>query len=243
MKKILVFLILFNTFGFSQNQSFIEKFIEANKLYEQQKYSEAINVYKELLSTKSMEVYYNIGNAYFKDKKIGYAILYYEKALKISPRDPDINYNLDYVRSFVKETAVQDTVGKFLNQMYNFVTLNELVLFTSIILLVLTGLLFFYLFKKVELVYWLSIGFGILFFVLLIWTCSRIYQNEDVIYAIVVESLAEAKSAPQDDYTTSFTIPEGKKVQILQTRDGWYEIFLKSENLKGWVKKEVLEII
>jgi tetratricopeptide (TPR) repeat protein len=243
MKKILVFLILFNTFGFSQNQSFIEKFIEANKLYEQQKYSEAINVYKELLSTKSMEVYYNIGNAYFKDKKIGYAILYYEKALKISPRDPDINYNLDYVRSFVKETAVQDTVGKFLNQMYNFVTLNELVLFTSIILLVLTGLLFFYLFKKVELVYWLSIGFGILFFVLLIWTCSRIYQNEDVIYAIVVETLAEAKSAPQDDYTTSFTIPEGKKVQILQTRDGWYEIFLKSENLKGWVKKEVLEII
>ncbi|MFH1824644.1 MAG: tetratricopeptide repeat protein [Candidatus Firestonebacteria bacterium] len=245
MRKLLLLAVLLSSAGFSQSQNFVEKFAGANKLYESEKYSEAINNYKELLNSgqRSAEVYYNLGNAYLKDKKVGYSILYYEKALKISPRDPDIKYNLDYVKSFVKETTVEDVASKFLNQLYNFATLNELVLLTSIILFILISLLFFYMFRKIELIYWLNVGFGILFLLLLIWTGARIYQNENIIYAIVIESLAESRSAPQNDYPVSFTIPEGKKVQILQTRNNWYEIFLKSENLKGWVKEEILEII
>ncbi len=217
-------------------------FDEANKLYEAGKYFEAAAAYNALLSSgnKSAEVYYNLGNAYFKDKKTGLAILNYEKALKLAPRDADIKYNLEFARSFIKEAAVEDTLTKFLNSLYYYLTLNELCILLALAFLSVMGLLTYRLFQKNELSYWLAFSCSIVFCLVLIFSALRIFENETTRAAIVIAPSVEAKAAPLETNPASFTIPEGKKVQILNSRKDWVEIFLKSENMKGWIKQEAI---
>lgn len=244
MRKFLILdILLLYAAIFAQEPS--ARFAEANKLYEQGKYPEAVNIYKELVYSgkETPEIYFNLGNACFKDKKIGYAILYYEKALKLSPRDADIKYNLDYVKNFVKETAVEDAVARLLNSIFCFFTLNELAVLACILSFIFFSLLMYHILIKKELFFWLTISSAIIFVIFAVWLGIRIYQNESVLYGIITESQIEAKSAPQDDYPVSFTIPEGKKVRIVRTRQLWYEVYLQSENLKGWIKKETLKNI
>src|SRR3989339_1997616 len=125
-------------------------FNAANKLYESGKYTESAAAYNTIIGdgNQSAEVYYNLGNSYFKEKKLGLAILSYEKALKISPRDPDIKYNLDFARSFIKETAVADAASKFLSSLYNYLTLNELCVILSVVFFLLMALVIYRRFKK-----------------------------------------------------------------------------------------------
>ncbi len=217
-------------------------FDEANKLYEAGKYFEAAAAYNALLSSgnKSAEVYYNLGNAYFKDKKTGLAILNYEKALKLAPRDADIKYNLEFARSFIKEAAVEDTLTKFLNSLYYYLTLNELCILLALAFLSVMGLLTYRLFQKNELSYWLAFSCSVIFGLVFIFSALRIFENETTRAAIVIAPSVEAKAAPLETNPASFTIPEGKKVQILNSRKDWVEIFLKSENMKGWIKQEAI---
>ncbi len=217
-------------------------FDEANKLYETGKYAEAAAAYNNLLNSgnKSAEVYYNLGNAYFKEKKTGLAILNYEKALKLSPRDADIKYNLEFAGSFIKESAVEDTVTKLLNSFYYYLTLNELCVMLALAFFALMGLLIYRLFRKDELSYWFTFSFSVIFGLIFVFSVLRIFENENTRSAIVIEPSVEARAAPLETNPASFTIPEGKKVLILNSRKDWVEIFLKSENMKGWIKQDAI---
>ena len=215
-------------------------FDAANKLYESGKYAEAAAAYGAVISSgsASAEAYFNLGNASFKDKKTGLAILNYEKALKLAPRDADIKYNLEFARSFIKDGAVEDAAARFLNGAYRFLTLNELCVLLSAAFYLLMGALVFRLYRRDELSYWLAFGTSILFALILLLAGARILDDENNNPAIVVALSVEAKSAPLDSTPAAFTLPEGKKVYILNTRQGWSEILLKGENIKGWVKQD-----
>ncbi|MEI6846041.1 MAG: tetratricopeptide repeat protein, partial [Candidatus Firestonebacteria bacterium] len=217
-------------------------FDAANKLYESGKYAEAVTAYRAVIENgnKSAEAYYNLGNAYFKDKKTGFAILNYEKALKISPRDADIKYNLEFARSFIKETAVADTASKILGAVYYFLTLNELCLLLSFSFILLIGLIIYRRFRKNELSYWLNFSFALLFGLLFVFGGFRIYEKENTKYAVVTSASVEARAAPLETNPASFTLPEGKKVVILNSRRDWVEVLLPAENIKGWVKAETV---
>ena len=240
MKKLLITFSLLITCAFAGAD-----FEAANKLYEAGKFAEAVSAYNVMLDNgnKGAEVYFNLGNSYFKDKKLGLAILSYEKALKLSPRDADIKYNLDFVRSFIKETAVTDAASKFLSSLYNYLTLNELCVILSVVFFLLMSLVIYRRFKKDELSYWLTFSFSILFGIILIFGALRILDNENTRSAIVTSPSVEAKAAPIEGNPASFTIPEGKKVIILNTRQDWVEVLLKSENMKGWIKKATISEI
>ncbi|MCX5777195.1 MAG: tetratricopeptide repeat protein [Candidatus Firestonebacteria bacterium] len=237
MKKILSLLLILSFRVFADTA-----FDGANKLYESGKYAEAENAYLSLLKSgnKSAEVYYNLGNSYFKDKKLGLAILNYEKALEIAPRDVDIKYNLDFSGSFIKETVIKDTASKVLNTLYYYLTLNELCVILSVCFILLLGVLIYRIYRKDELSYWLRFSLSILFGILFIFSAVRIFENENTKAAIVITASVEAKAAPIENNPASFTIPEGKKVYILNTRRDWVEILLKSENMKGWIKKDTI---
>ena len=78
-------------------------FKKANQLYREGKYSDAAHGYESVLKQKSAsEVYYNLGNTYFRLKKIGMAILNYERALLLAPRDQDISTNFKYAKSAIE---------------------------------------------------------------------------------------------------------------------------------------------
>src|SRR5688572_19240399 len=93
---LLVFMILFGFMNFAYAKEEIEIFNRANKLYMDQKYEEASREYEKLISNQkvSAEVYFNLGNSYYKTGNIAGAILNYERAKRLRPSDPDIAYNL-----------------------------------------------------------------------------------------------------------------------------------------------------
>lgn len=74
---------------------------EADEAYQKNQFSEAAAMYEQILQTQgeSADIYYNLGNAYFKMKNTPKAVLNYERALLLSPGDADIRFNLDMARS------------------------------------------------------------------------------------------------------------------------------------------------
>ena len=90
----IVILLVANSTLFALNEEQI--FQQANEYFVQKQYDKAIESYRQLVSSgyEGTSLFYNLGNAYYRSGKIGYAILYYEKALRLSPGDEDIKHNL-----------------------------------------------------------------------------------------------------------------------------------------------------
>src|SRR5690606_34288434 len=98
MKIVQSILFLFPILLFGQGS-----FNQANELYQQEKYQEAIQVYEQILDNgqHSVELYYNLGNAYYKVNKIAPAIYNYEKALLLEPNNADVKNNLKFAQNMM----------------------------------------------------------------------------------------------------------------------------------------------
>ena len=96
-----VLLLVLSGMLYAQVTDPAELFSKANKHYENSEYEEAISLYEEVTSRDIADkvLYYNLGNAYYRTENLGKALLYYERALKLSPRDEDIQYNIEFIRS------------------------------------------------------------------------------------------------------------------------------------------------
>ena len=214
--------------------------------YQNGNYDSAQAVYEKLLSDGIVtpEIYYNLGNVYYKKNKLGRAILYYERALRLAPRDSDTHYNLDYARTFIKETAVsEDALSRLLNGAFNFLTLNGLalafaVLFTLFMLAVIARI-----YVSTKLLNSIILYAGCVCLLIGIWLSLRIWENETRIDAIAITSDVEVRSGPGNDYSVNSKLPEGKKMEIIGERQDWYAVSLAAENIKGWARKKDIEKI
>ncbi|MDI6704508.1 MAG: SH3 domain-containing protein [bacterium] len=215
-----------------------EIFSKSNDFYKLGMYRQAIDGYENLLSQgiKDKAIFYNLGNAYYKDAKIGEARLNYERALRLSPRDEDIRFNLEYVKSIINEEK-----GGFATQLFAFFTLNELTIITSVFYLLFIISIFPIFFKKRYLI--LNLSIGIILILLGIWLGLRIYYEEGIKLAIVINPSSQVRNGPSEDYSVGFTLPEGKSVVILSKKGDWVEIGIKEKGLKGWIKKDEIEKI
>ena len=104
--SFLIILLFFSILAKSTAQDAIQLntlFFQGNSFYQEERYSEAVKAYEQLVAmgVKSGPLYYNLGNAYFRIGTKGKAILNYERALQLLPRDADVKSNLDYARSLV----------------------------------------------------------------------------------------------------------------------------------------------
>ena len=103
MKRILIILILAHSaIAFSFGQSHLDSLSMANRLYSEGKFDKAAQLYESVLKMgyESPELYYNLGNAYFKQQRIASAILNFERAALRNPSDEDIQFNLKLAHSF-----------------------------------------------------------------------------------------------------------------------------------------------
>ena len=90
-------------------------FTEANQQYADGNFAEAANMYEQLIAqTPSSEVYYNLGNAYFKQNELAQAILAYERCLRLDPRNKDAKYNLAFARSRIIDN-IEDNQAYFVS--------------------------------------------------------------------------------------------------------------------------------
>jgi len=245
LKLALVLLLIFSCHLYSQ-ENFTQLFQDGNNYYDSGNFKSAIQSYQQLLKlgVTDATVYYNLGSSYFRDKQLGKAILYYRKAQKLSPRDPDIEINLNYSRLFVLDKIKEDPKLStfFTDNILNQGTVNEFTFLTFFLYLSSTSLGIVAFFNRKQIVKRALIVVLGLFLILLILSVIKIFQNSQAQEAVVISEDVEVYSGPGKEFTLQFTGHGGLEVKIEQKKDDWYLVSLPN-GAKGWLPKVSLEKI
>jgi len=247
MKKIILLFFIFVSISMSISaQTPKEIYIDANKQYEIGNFNAAIQLYKSLLKQdwQSSNLYYNLGNAYFKTGKNGLAILNYEKAKVLCPRDEDIKFNLEYVNALAiqsEEKQANFLTGFFVG-VYDILSASELSILFTIVYFCLVGLICISFFRKNGFLRTPIIVLSVCAVIMGSWALVKISSVEKP-YAVVIKPDSNIRSGPGIEYAAGYLLPEGKKILVLQNKEGWCEVGLRSESLKGWIEQENIEII
>ena len=249
MKRI--FLISIMLACVSLMQAAITK-ADADALYEKGNYEEAAAAYESLLKVEGLaaEVYYNLGNCYYKLDKIPFAVLNYERALLLDPGDGDIRANLALARGKTVDKVIPPSEMFFVTwwrDLTNCMSMDSwtIVGFSAFILM-LIGIL---VYRFVPQLLARKIGFYsamFLFALVIIANFAAFSQHRDLTHrntAVILAPSVVVKSSPSDRSTDLFLIHEGSKVEILDnSMKEWMEVKFE-EGKQGWIPVNVAEII
>ena len=225
---------------------------QADSAYINNDFASAVYLYENILANQgeSADIYYNLGNSYYKMDNIAKAIVNYEKALVLNPADGDIRFNLELAQSKTVDKVTPMSEIFLVTWMKNLTDLMsekgwaKMGITTFILMLSMLALYFFS--KKIALK---KIGFisavCLLFICVLanIFASSQKNKAESHGEAIIMAPSVTVKSTPNDGGTDLFILHEGHKVTIKDnTMREWKEIQLEDGNV-GWVPTSVIEII
>ena len=246
MKKLIIFTII----SFSLNgQDLDSLFNHAGKEYEEQNYKLALEYYQEIEMQEmhSSDLYFNIGNCYYKLSQNALAVLYYEKSLKINPTLDEAKFNLSLVKSKLVDKIPQvplifykEWTRKFTNSLSVDDWAKIALVFIFIFCVFISFFLFSssFIFKKIMLfLSSSSLSIGFLSLIVAFYSYSNMETN-----AILISENSYIKSAPSFKSEDLFILHEGTKVLVLEEFKGWNKIKL-SDGMIGWVEKETLREI
>ena len=247
--QYLIFLIFFPLSLLAADRDSV--LLRAELYYQHNEFSKAIAEYQTLteLGWTSAELFYNLGNAYFKNHDIKAAILYYERAKRLAPNDEAIDFNLNLSRTLIfdKVEAVPElfllTWGKAVRDWmsvrgWSWWSIGSFVGMLALALL--------FLFVRHLNARRLAFGFAIFCFMLSITAFAFGYLQKANIErsdeAIVFAPSVTIKSSPDDSCNNLFILHEGVKVRIEDRIGEWCEIRIADGN-KGWMRMRDLEVI
>ncbi len=249
MKKILLLcglmMIHFLFLGHAETDS-NSLFRAANDAYRNGQFEKAYEGYEKASHDLNIsELYYNLGNAAFKMHKLGLAILNYERAKRLDPRNADILENLKYAESLV-EYRVENKRNwywdKFLETL-EFVRLNECMIFLSVIYFILAlSLLVTRLLKKRFVFGRMGSALLSIFVILAVPTLIKFYGEKLQKNAVVIAQKVDARYGPSRVDKLAFSLVEGIQVEIADQVEDWYRVTLLSGE-SGWAPKEGIEIV
>lgn len=223
-----------------------ELFQRANRHYDSGNFKSAIQTYQQLLDRgiKDATLYYNLGNAHFRAKQLGKTILYYRKAQRLSPRDNDIEANLNYSRLFVidKIKNSPNFSSVFIDKILNWGTVNEFTFLVFLFYLGSASLGMVTFFKREKIIKRALAAFLVIFLVLIFFATIKISRDSQWQEAVIISSDVEVYSGPGKEFTLQFTGHEGLELKIEQEKDDWYLGALPN-GAKGWLPKASLEKI
>ena len=251
MKKyISIIIILFLTIGSvaSENDSLIDF---ANKKYSEGLYNEAIENYQKVIDNgyTSYELYFNLGNSYFKMNDLPSSILYYERARRLSPNNKDIQFNLKIANSRIPdkiEKVPELFFKRWWNSFYNMFSVNNWAKITILVFVITLICTAFFILSKQRRIKMIGFWLGLLFLILSVFSFGLSYQK--YIYsqkhheAIVFTPTITIKSSPNKNSVDLFVIHEGAKLIITDKVDDWYEIRIANGGV-GWLPQSSVEII
>ncbi|MBN1127542.1 MAG: BatD family protein, partial [Chitinispirillaceae bacterium] len=217
-----------------------------NQFYTQQQYDSAIVFYEKIVASgvTSPTVFFNLGNAYYRNKKAGYARLCYEKAARLDPADRDIAANIRFVASNIVDRVPEPERGfveTMLWQLHIFIPLHVQLWLCFLLLLMISLLVSAALFTRGTRRLWLIYASSLLSLALLFSGLSmgvKIHQAEKVEHAILLEPSIDARNEP-DGAKIIFTAHEGTKFLIRKSIEGWSLVSLPT-GLSGWVENKAL---
>jgi len=220
----------------------------ANEFYEAGQFEQAINLYETLRHDgfSHSSLYYNLGNAYYKQGNLGRAILNYRRAQLLAPRDRDIATNLAIARSRMvdKWGESPETVTMILATLtQKWLTMKE----TGLVAL---GLWLFYCIAFSVTLLWarltgaarVGMWLGVAGLVLLALSMSsRLYLDWRYPQAVVVAESIEVTNGPgaSDRYPKQFRLYAGVEARLLEQRGSWVHLMFPN-NLEGWVSAQAV---
>lgn len=242
-KYIIIATLLISALSFAQTS-----FDEANAAYADGRYAEAATGYEALLAeNEDATLYYNLGNACFKQGELAKAILNYERALRLNPNHKDAQYNLTFAQSRITDNIAEQDF--FLSSWARAIRNNLrertwLSLSIGLFILGLVGLLLFLLGREPWMrktafhCAWLAILFSLITGL----NAYSLHQRDTLRNeAIITQGVVNAKSSPDRSGTDLFTLHEGTKVTIRETLGEWANI--RVGNNEGWIKQQNMERI
>lgn len=247
----ILFLLLFFASGIVFASDDKTLFDSGNSYYSKGDYKAAIKEYETILESgkESAELYYNLGNAYFKTNNLGYSILNYERAKKLKPDDEDIIANLNLAEQKTEdkiEAAPQLFLSQWENGLSDLMTERQWsgLLITSIILGL--ALIVIYILSANKILKQLGFFGGLILLIFSVFTFfmakNKFNSAVNNSSAIIVASSVNVTGSPSEKGTVLFLLHEGSKVKVMDHENDWTEIKIANGNV-GWIKDSSLEKI
>lgn len=223
----------------------------ADTEYQKGNYQQAIRDYEEILKNgESAEIYFNLGNAYYRTDNITKAVLNYERARLLSPGDDDINFNLQFARSKTIDKITPES------EMFFVTWYKSLVNFTSVDNWAKTGILCIVLALLLVLLYLFGpqlllrkIGFfgGLAFFVIFLLSNLFAFQQKQALDnrtgAIIMAPSVNVKKTPAKNSADQFVLHEGTRVDIIDKGMTDWRCIRVGDGREGWIETKAIEEI
>jgi tetratricopeptide (TPR) repeat protein len=248
MRKFVILILLTATSLSSSANDLLQK---AEKAYDSKNYAEAVRDYEKLIAEgyRSYQLYFNLGNSYYRNNELGKAIYYYELARKMEPNDEDVRINLG-----IASSKTVDKIDSKENFFINAVKTNILSSFStrtwgwiSVFAITFSALLFFvFVNSGTVLVKRICFLFSCILFICFVMAyglgysaLSAKYQNK---FAIILSREIRVMNEPTAMAKSKFNLHEGTKIRVVENNGDWVLIKLDNGN-EGWVKLNEVGII
>ena len=244
MKHLVYIVVFITSFGFAQSG-----FEKGNVLYQNGQYEQAIQAYESVLDSRqqSAELYFNLGNCYYKLNKVAPSIYNYEKALVLAPEDADITNNLKFAQKLtIDEVKEVPKVGfaKLLHDFTGMYHYNTWAWISIVFGLLFLGFFIGYYFSLAAVlkrIFFFGMFVWVLF--LLVSLGAAIFERNHFVTdrpAIVFAEVTEVKSEPQKASPATFILHEGTKVFVEESLGKWKKIQL-TDGTEGWIESEAIK--
>ena len=248
MKRLILIIILALPFtrGTLSAADTDSLFHRGNELYEAGQYEEALGTYNQVVQEgqESADLYYNMGNAAFRSNSIGYAVLYYEKALKLEPTHEDAAHNLEFVSRY-RPDSFEEVPQFFLRTwVRGFVHLlperTWSILAMACFLSLLTGILLYLFAHRIALK---KTGFVLALTTLLLFglaISSAASRHREIVApgeGVILASSVVVRSTPSESGNELFILHEGTLIEIQEAVSGWQNIRV-IDGREGWILAE-----
>lgn len=240
-------LVMYSSMAKADSKS--DLYQQAAALYKQNQFDKAAEDYENILKQggKTAEVYYNLGNCYYKSGNLGLAILNYERASKLAPEDEDIIHNLKLAQLHLEDkvqAVPQLGIVAWCNNLVASQPVNNWATFALVAVwlgfVLFAALLFVSSFKG-------ALRFGaismlLLSVVFLFFSRAQQHNIHQCNYAVLTADNTFAKSAPDGAANNAFQIHEGIKFLVLDHVGEWNKIRL-ADGKVGWIQNGNFEKI
>lgn len=224
---------------------------KGDSAYIKEDYAAAIQIYEALLKNgEAADVYYNLGNSYYKIGEIAKAVLNYERALLLQPGNGDIRANLEVARAKTidkVEPVPEVFFVSWIKSLTNSMSVDAWATWGIVSFILLIIAFYFFIFSKQIMLK--KIGFISGIILLIVTVCSNLFasqQKEHLVNrseAIVMNPSVTVRSTPSESGTSLFILHEGRKVSVKDnSMKEWKEIRLEDGKV-GWVPASAIEVI